>query len=135
MQPLRKLDLTSMYMTHAVLQAHTIALQLEDFDPEAEHPRMKGTITLDPNTCSLDLWGDRRGCTRIARRTGKVEATRVRTPDPRHHRIHWMLEISELPDSRVSLIEYRDAGLWYLSVPTETESVTPVALFDVKRFA
>jgi hypothetical protein len=61
MQSLRKLDLTSMYMSHAVLEAHTIALQLEqfefEFEFEFEHHRMKGTITLDPNTCSLEPWG------------------------------------------------------------------------------
>lgn len=128
----RKLDLISMYLSQPVLRAHDISLQLTEAVPGT----MKGTIRLDPNRCSVDLWGDRGGCTKMAPQTHPVEAVAMRTLDPHgHHRTYWKLEISGLSGTRASLIEYSAANLWYLSVASEDEGSAVVPLFDAKLFA
>jgi hypothetical protein len=132
MHQARKLDLASMYMNQPMLKAHAISLELE----ESTAGHMKGKATLDPNTCSLDLWGDRRGCTKMMPQTRHVAATMMRTLDPQgHHRIHWVLEVEGVSNSRVSLIEYPGTDLWYLSVRTEDDGTSVVPLFDAKLFA
>lgn len=131
MQP-RKLDLVSMYQSQPVLAAHAISLQLE----EVKLGHMAGTIRLDPNTCSIDLWGDRGGCTKMAPQNQSVEATAMKTLDPQgHDRVHWKLDISGISSARVSLVEYPSAKLWYLSVATETQGTSVVPLFDAPLFA
>lgn len=128
----RKLDLVSMYLSQPVMHAHSISLQLAEVKPG----HMTGTIRLDPNTCSLDLWGDRGGCTKMAPQNQSVEATAMRTLDPQgHHRVSWKLEIPGMSAARVSLVEYPSAKLWYLSVATETEGSSVVPLFDTALFA
>ena len=132
MQHARTLDLVSMYLSEPVLKAHTISLQLKEH--KAGH--MEGKTTLDPNTCSLDSWGDRRGCTKMMPRTLHVEAILMRTLDPHgHHRVHWALHLEGMPNSRLSLVEYPAAHLWYLSVPTDGDGTSVVPLFDAKLFA
>ncbi len=128
----KKLDLVSMYLGQAVQGAHHIVLRLEETRPG----HMEGTAQLDPNTCSLDLWGDPLGCTRIAVQSRKVEAVMMRTLDPHgHKRIHWTLHIEEMVDAKVSLIEYPNANLWYLTVQPTEGSTQIVPLFDGKLFA
>ena len=132
MQKTRHLDLVSMYMNHAVLGGHVITLQLE----ESTLGHMKGNARTDPNTCSLDLWGDRRGCTKIGFHDRHVEATMMRTLDGQgHKRVHWSLHIKDVSDAKVHLIEYPSANLWYLSVETKTDGTSVVPLFDAKLFA
>lgn len=132
MQKSRKLDLVSMYLRQPVLGSHGISLQLEE--PRRGH--MKGKACLDPNICTLDLWGDRQGCTRMACRIQEVEATRMRTLDGHgHHRVHWAIDIKGVSDAKVSLIEYPGPDLWYLSVYTSSEGTAIVPLFDAKLFA
>lgn len=128
----RKLDLVSMYLNQPVLQAHGISLQLT----ETRLGSMTGELRLDPNTCSLDAWGDRGGCTKMAPQHDAVEATAMRTLDPRgHHRIHWNMDVKGISDARLSLIEYPDADLWYLSIAPEGERASIVPLFDARLFA
>jgi len=138
MQKLRRLDLVSMYQCQPVLGAHGISLRLEEYkrDQESKPSHMKGEAGLDPNVCSLDLWGDREGCTKMAIRTRKVEATRMRTFDAHHHhRIHWAIDIEGMADTKISLIEYPGPDLWYLSVYTPAEGTMIVPLLDAKLFA
>jgi hypothetical protein len=128
----RKLDLVSMYLCQPVLGAHGICLKVEESKPG----HMKGKAGLDPNVCSLDLWGDREGGTKMAIRSQEVEATQWRTFDSqRHHRIHWSLDIKGLEDIKINLIEYPGPDLWYLSIYTPSGGSVIVPLFDAKLFA
>jgi hypothetical protein len=129
----RKLDLVSSYLCQPVLGVHGISLQLEE-EPRRGH--MTGKAGLDPNICSLDLWGDREGCTRMAIRSQDVEATQWRTPDlQHHHRIHWSLDIKGMEDIKINLIEYPGPNLWYLSIFPPSGSSVIVPLFDAELFA
>ena len=60
--------------------AHTVSLLLSG-SPEQE-VEMSGTLILDPNQCSLDDFGDRQGCTRMATRAIDVTVVRQRLADP-----------------------------------------------------
>lgn len=132
MQQARTLDLVSMYMNNPILGAHGIALKLEE--PTPGH--MTGYLRLDPNTCALDLWGDRKGCTRIALRDLPITATRMRTLDSHgHHRIHWALDIAGTEREKLSVIEYPAAQLWYLSIATGDDGTSIVPLLDAALLA
>ena len=128
----QKLDLVSMYMNPPVLGAHGISLQLE----EVNLGHLEGRVRLDPNGCSLNLWGDREGCTKIGFADQTAKATMMRTLDPLgHKRVHWSLHIADVPDAKLHLIEYPRANLWYLSVETEQAGTQIVPLFDAALFA
>jgi hypothetical protein len=127
----KKLELVSMYLSQPVQGARHIALRLE----ETRDGRMEGTVQLDPNTCSIDLWGEPGACTRIGVLSQQVEAVMMRTLDPHgHRRIHWALHIGEMPD-KVSLIEYPSANLWYLTVQPDEGGTQVVPLFEARLFA
>lgn len=78
--------LESMYLDQgfivapAARAAHTVSLLLSG-SPELE-VEMSGTLILDPNQCTLDDFGDRQGCTRIATRPVQVTVVRQRLADP-----------------------------------------------------
>jgi hypothetical protein len=132
MKDSRKVDLVSMYMRQPVLGGHGISLQLAESRPG----QMTGRARIDPNVCSLDLWGDRRACTKMGFLDREVQATLMRTYDPQgHKRAHWALTIKGVLDAKVSLIEYPGPHLWYLSVSTPQEGTVVVPLFDAKLFA
>jgi hypothetical protein len=132
MKESRKLDLVSMYLSQAVLGARMIGLQLEETAPG----HFKGKAQMDPNICSLDLWGDRGACTKMAIRTRDVEATMMRTLDPQgHKRIHYSVRFEDVSDARAHLIEHPKANLWYLTVETENEGTSVVPLFQAEWFA
>lgn len=127
----RKLDLVSMYLSQPAV-SHGITLHLAESGPG----HMKGTIRRDPNTCTLDLWGDRGACTKMGALPQDVTATMMRTYDPHgHKRIHWRLEIEGVSDAKWNLIEYPRANLWYLTVQPETGGGAVVPLFDAALFA
>jgi hypothetical protein len=81
---IRSVQLESLYSNDPVrlgtdvLPARSLSLHLVGRTDTA----LKGTLVLDPNTCSLGPFGDRRACTRIAVRAIDVEVERVRTLDP-----------------------------------------------------
>jgi hypothetical protein len=126
----RKVDLVSMYMNERTL-GHVFSLQLEEFEPG----HMKGKARMDANTCTLDLWGDRRICTKMGFFFKDAEATMMRTLDTQgHKRVHWVLRIEGVSDVKVNLIEYPGANLWYLTVQTEKEGARVVPLFDAVLF-
>jgi hypothetical protein len=121
-----------MYLSQPVLGARMIGLALGESDPG----HFKGKARMDPNICSLDLWGDRGACTKMAIRMRDVEAIRMRTLDPQgHKRIHYSVRMEDVSDAKVHLIEYPNAGLWYLTVETETEGTSVVPLFEAEWFA
>ena len=131
-KPQRKLELASMYLSQRVLGGHWIALSLKP----TGHGHMSGKVQIDPNSCSLNMWGDRQVCTRIAISAHDVEATLMRTLDPQgHHRVHWTLDVKGLTDAKISLIENPRAKLWYLAVESEQEGISIVPLFDAELFA
>lgn len=69
---------TSVRLTNDAPPAHTVSLTLD----ERTGSTLTGTLLLDPNTCSLDAFGDREACTRIAVRAIDVELQLVRLIDP-----------------------------------------------------
>ena len=69
---------TSVRLTNDAPPAHTVSLTLD----ERTGSTLTGTLLLDPNTCSLDAFGDREACTRIAVRAIDVELQLVRVVDP-----------------------------------------------------
>lgn len=128
-----KLALVSLYQSQPVLGGRVIELELE-LDDHGEG-YMKGRARIDPNTCTLDLWGDRGVCTRIAVREEEVEATAMSTVDePGLGRVPWRLAIAGSKEM-ANLIEYPGAGLWYLTVAGEDGGIAVVPLFDARLFA
>lgn len=127
------LDLASMYLGSPAGRAHSITLRLS---AESSGNR-KGTLALDPNICTLDEWGDRGGCTRMAIRQLEVETTRMRTLDPTGHRRVLHRVRSEHFDAKESanLIEYAAAGLWTLVYTVEGDGHWAVPLFDAELLA
>jgi hypothetical protein len=127
----RKLDLTSTYLSAAVLGAHTIGLHLAETDSS----EFGGTVSLDPNRCMLDLWGEPAGCTKIATRSAKARATRMRTYDTHgHRRVHYAMSIGGITDAKIHLIEYPEANLWYLVVEAGEQGASMVPLFADELF-
>lgn len=124
-------DLASMYLAQAVLGAHRIHLQIKGV--HAGHH--KGQMSLDPNRCSLDGWGDPAGCTKIAIRSVAVETTRMKTLDPHGHgRILHSVQIENQPDAKVHLIEYPKANLYYLVEVTADHGTVVAPLFPASWF-
>jgi hypothetical protein len=78
-----------------VPSAHGIRLVLTNgADPSV----LTGTLSLDPNGCSLNAFGDREMCTKIAIRSIAVSATRMRLGDPKHlDRSFYALHGEDLP--------------------------------------
>ncbi len=71
---------TSIRLAQDAPPARTVSMTLS----RQSANEMMGTLVIDPNTCRLDDFGDRRGCTRIAVRGIDVELRRVRVADPAH---------------------------------------------------
>lgn len=69
---------TSVRLTNDTPPAHTVSLTLSG----RVGSTLMGTLALDPNACSLDAFGDRQACTRIAVRAIDVELQLVRAVDP-----------------------------------------------------
>jgi hypothetical protein len=65
-------------VTEEVPPARSLSLSLSG----GSEARLKGTLILDPNVCSLDAFGDPQGCTKIAVRGIEVDVRRVRIADP-----------------------------------------------------
>lgn len=127
----QRLALVSMYLHQPVLGVHGIALELEASSPD----HLTGKARLDPNTCTLDLWGDRGACTLIAFMEPEVEATKMTTEDPqRLGRVHWSLQFDGMPEAKVNLIEQPSSGLRYLTVEEEGAITAIVPLFDAGLF-
>lgn len=151
---LRHLDLVSVYMHEPVLGAHGISLQLD----ESARGHMEGRVALDPNICTLNVWGDREGCTKRAFERRDVMATAMKTLDPQgHNRILWVVDVEGTSGVDIKLIEYPDAldpqrgfkpddsmdrearnervTVWYLSVTSGAGGTSVVPLFDAGLFA
>lgn len=60
--------------------AHSVRLGLTG---RTEGSDLVGTLQLDPNACSLNAFGDREMCTKMAIRSIAVTATLMRLPDPK----------------------------------------------------
>jgi hypothetical protein len=80
--PTRPIHLESLYLVAGIeLGGHTVhrvRLAYGALDGDA-----RAQLTLDPNKCTLDAFGDPLGCTRMAVRTLDVKLTPVTTDDPR----------------------------------------------------
>ncbi|KIG16373.1 hypothetical protein DB30_04540 [Enhygromyxa salina] len=124
-----ELDLASMYLSSAVAGAHSIGVQLT---AEREGHR-EGALSLDPNHCGLNPWGDRTWCSQLAVRALQVTATRMRTLDPSGHgRVHYRLTSEEFVYESFNLIEHPRASLWYLVYTREPGGAWVVPLFEGK---
>lgn len=69
---------TSIRLMNDAPPARFVSLRLS----EISSVEMTGTLLLDPNTCSLDVFGDREACTRIAVRAIDVELELVNLREP-----------------------------------------------------
>lgn len=129
----KPLILESMYLTEPpVGRAHFVRLSLTPVDPGT----MAGTAVWDPNTCSLDLWGDRGACTRMAALPQNIRATLMRTLDEKGlGRRHWQVQTEGETGVQFHLIEHARAHLWYLVVPGEERGFHVVPLFSSEVFA
>jgi hypothetical protein len=126
------LDLASMYQGSPAGRAHSVALRLS---AESGGSR-KGTLLLDPNICTLDEWGDRGGCTKMAIRQLEVTTTRMRTLDPTgHRRVLHRVHSDGFERESANLIEYAAAGLWTLVYTHQGDGHWAVPLFDAKLLA
>lgn len=111
------LHLESLYLPVAAsfssegLSAHGIRLVLTNgADPSV----LTGTLYLDPNGCSLNAFGDREMCTKIAVHSIAVSATRMRLADPKHlDRSFYSLHGEDLP-AGMALIMYPHRERIYL---------------------
>lgn len=122
----KTLRFESMYLPDApLLQAHGVRLALDRHGPD----ELIGTITLDPNTCRLDAWGDRAPCTRMPTRTREVMGTLAPAQDPRElDRRRWSLQIEDCPELELALIEHPRAGAWYLVIADEARGAAVIPL-------
>jgi hypothetical protein len=69
---------------------------------------MAGTLLLDPNACSLNAFGDREVCTKIATQAIGVTVTQMRLADPRGlGRAFFEIRSDEVP-LRLALVQYPD---------------------------
>lgn len=109
----RPLNLETTYFPETgIVHAHLIRLALER---DADAHDMVGSLALDPNTCGLDLWGDRTVCTRMAVLHHPARAVLMRTHDEKDlGRRHWSLDVDGIADVRFHLIEHPRVGLWTL---------------------
>lgn len=111
------LNLESLYLPVAASlgsdgpSAHGIRLVLVSGpDPSV----LTGTLFLDPNGCSLNAFGDREMCTKMALRSIAVTATRMRLGDPKHlDRSFYALHGEDLP-AGMALIMYPHQERIYL---------------------
>jgi hypothetical protein len=125
-----KLELRSVYLNPPVMHAHDITLSL---GPEDAHSTRQGILRLDPNWCSLDEWGDLKGCTRMGLRDLKVHVTRIRLHDPTgHKRIPFTVESPDFEHEELKLIEFPDAHFWYLIHQRKGAGTSVVPLFPAE---
>lgn len=104
-----KMNLESLYLLTAVSLGadgpggHSVRLTLSGGGGAAP---LTGTLALDPNACSLNAFGDREMCTKIAVRAIAVTATLQRLADPKGlGRSYYALHGDGLP-AGVALIVY-----------------------------
>lgn len=96
----RPIELESAYLTGArwsedSLSPHGIVLSVAWPLSDAA---MKGKLLLDPNACSLNAFGDREMCTKIAVRAIDVDISRQRLADPANlARRYYAVEGADLP--------------------------------------
>lgn len=114
-----KLEFVSMYLYGAVGGAHRISLKLSEKAPGS----YAGTLALDPNRCSLDAFGDRANCTKMAIRHVDVEGTLMRTYDTAQLKRRLISMRWEGMEGTWSLIEFEKANAWYLVVHTDHGAV------------
>lgn len=102
--------------------AHGIRLVLASgADPSV----LTGTLFLDPNGCSLNAFGDREMCTKMAVRSIAVSATRMRLGDPKHlNRSFYALHGDDLP-AGMALIVYPHRERIYLKGGTALVPLFP----------
>jgi hypothetical protein len=94
---------------------------------------MRGIIYIDPNECTLDVWGDRVACTRMAALPLKAQAQITSTVDEQGlGRSHWLLATPSA-DQTVNLIEDPGTKQWYLTIPGQDGIVAVVPLFSAVR--
>lgn len=80
----RTFQLESLYMSTSIRlmndapPARFVSLRVSELSPV----ELTGTLMLDPNNCSLDVFGDRQACTRIAVRAIDVELQLVNLIEP-----------------------------------------------------
>lgn len=127
----KTLELVSMYLHEAVGGAHEIRLEIE----EKQLGHYEGRIMLDPNVCSLDGFGNRQACTKMAIRGAALTGTLMRTYDTaRLGRSLVRLHIEGQEETAWNLIEFDRAGAWYLTVVTAEHGTHVIPLYPAHVF-
>lgn len=128
--PAHILHLDSLYLVTGIeLGGHTVHRIRLDFggrDRDARHQ-----LILDPNTCTLDAFGDTTACTRMALRTVDITLTPHQTDDPRH--LYLLTgEGLEAPSLRLVLVGEKPASARLLVVGKQDAilHVVPLHLRD-----
>ncbi len=87
-----------------------------------------GVLSLDPNQCQLNLFGDRSGCTEIALTEIQVQLVRVPKPDPQNRQL-FRVSADGLPESCYIVVP-SDAGVAYRFIIADHESASEVVALD-----
>lgn len=83
---------------------HMVSLLLSGRPDRATE--ISGTMHLDPNTCSLNAFGDREGCTKIGVRSVQVNVNLMRLGDPRHMKRRFLSVRGEgLPEGLALIVQ------------------------------
>lgn len=127
----KTIDLVSMYLHETVGGAHRIKLNMS----EVKLGHWDGTVILDPNLCSLDAFGDAQSCTKIAVRPVHAEGTFMRLRDPAGLGRGLIRLRLDGQGGDWAMIEHERAGVYYLVVRDDPESVRVVPLLPAQFFA
>lgn len=119
----REISLQTVYLTEPVGQTHRISI-------EGRAPG-NAQVTLDPNVCGINLFGDRTVCTLIATRTVDVKVVQIRLADEssQGRAIYELQGSLTQADSRWFLVGPPRGGSHYrLVVQTGKDNRRPITL-------
>ena len=113
----------SLYLANGRHLGHKVTLVL----PEGAEllDEWEATIWIDPNTCSVNDFGDREACTRIAVRHGAIHGSRARLEDPMKCERRVYLLSGEMVSSPISLVVDAAFGRWFLKADNELIALYP----------
>lgn len=107
----REIALQTAYLDHPLAGARHVAVTGTVGGPDGG----AGEITLDPNTCRLDEYGDRMGCTRRAVRRVPARFQLLKPADPARGRpLLYRIAAEGLPEELFLVVPVRDGGAYRL---------------------
>jgi hypothetical protein len=122
----RVITLATCYLIDTLEGAHRILL-------EADMHAFKGTLTLDPNVCGLNNFGDPTICTEIAPRKIKVELAPTDTADPSGQNRNLYGVIGKGLRNPLFLVELTQPGSSFRFVSRAGDDVARVVTLEVLK--